>query len=135
MIDKQYYLIEKEGSREGFVLFWAKDAHGYTIEYEKAGTFSYEFAKDYIGEDRDSVAIEVDKFDDMARTMLVVYNHHEMLEKLNTQKENHSPFKLEETQVPKTLPKVNGIATGNLGDVSGSDTIPNYNPDYGEKTK
>lgn len=81
MIPKKYYLIEKEGSREGFVLFWAKDAHGYTIEYEKAGTFEKQFVTSYLGKDGDTIAIEVDKFDDMAKSMIVVHNHHEIMEK------------------------------------------------------
>ena len=35
---------------------------------------------------------------------------------------NTSPFKLGESQAPKTLPQVKVNASGNLGDVSGSDT-------------
>jgi hypothetical protein len=82
LIDK-YYLIEIDGSSEGFVLFWAKEGKGYTIELDLAGLFDYDFVKEhYLGKSENTRAIEKNVFEKLMKTQIIVYNHFEILNKV-----------------------------------------------------
>lgn len=83
---EQYYLIETGHSNEGHILFWAKDAHGYTIDIDKAGLYNHDFVKgSYLGHSKDTLAIEKSKFESIMKTAKVVYNiydFHDMIMKV-----------------------------------------------------
>lgn len=78
--NEKYYLIETEGSREGFVLFWVVEGHGYTINLEEAGLFDYDFVKEhYLGQSKETLAIEEKEFKGMMQTYKIVWNHAQIL--------------------------------------------------------
>jgi len=81
---EKYYLIEKEMSNEGFILFWKKKAKGYTINLEEAGLFDFTFVGDYyLGQSDSTLAIEKDKFEKMMKTFKIVWNFSDFYEMIN----------------------------------------------------
>lgn len=72
----KYYLIEKQKSNEGAVLFWKTNSKGYTSNFDDAGLYSFDFVKNYyLGKSSSTFAIEKDKFEMMMKTIKIVYNY------------------------------------------------------------
>lgn len=71
----KYYLIEKQKSNEGAVLFWMPNSNGYTADFDKAGVYEDGDVKDYLGKSEDTFAIEKNTFRAMMKTMKIVYNY------------------------------------------------------------
>ena len=81
----EYYLIEKEPSKEGFCLFWKYNARGYTIDLDEAGLFDFEFCKRYIeNSSTETFAISKEEFESKMKTNKIVWNQPEIL-KLNSE--------------------------------------------------
>ena len=72
----KYYLIEKQKSNEGVVLFWKADGRGYTSNFDDAGLYDWDYVKDaYLGKSSGTFAIEKDKLEIMMKTIKIVYNY------------------------------------------------------------
>ena len=72
----KYYLVENVRSNEGTVLFWKPESKGYTSDFNQAGLYDWEEAKNYYGgKCTETYAIEQDKFEKMMKTIKIVYNY------------------------------------------------------------
>ncbi len=71
-----YYLIEKQRSNEGSILFWKSNSQGYTSNIDNAGLYDWDFVKDnYLGQCEETFAIEKDKFEKIMKTIKIVCNY------------------------------------------------------------
>lgn len=66
----KFYLIEKQKSSEGAILFWKANSEGYTSNFEDAGLYDFDYVKyKFLGKSSDTFAIEKDKFEMMMKTI------------------------------------------------------------------
>ena len=55
---------------------WKADGQGYTSDFNQAGLYDWDYAKDYVDfKCGETFAIEQDKFEMMMKTIKIVYNY------------------------------------------------------------